>query len=152
MNLRIFLAVSCGNPPELSNGSFDISEGTSYKCSAKYTCDKGYKLYGYNSISCQADGIWSLLTAECKSQYFNESAHIKMIKLLICILYVCSCTLGIQCEELFNITNGKLSSNGRGYGSTTSFSCDEGYRLVGINASTCDDSGFWSPAPPICQS
>ena len=67
-------AIDCGSPPQLVNGTVDASEGTYYRNVAKFTCNEGFELIGYDSISCQASGNWSTLTAECRSENFINYA------------------------------------------------------------------------------
>jgi hypothetical protein len=40
---------------------------------------------------------------------------------------------------------------GNEYNSAVTFSCNEGYLLVGKKTSTCGDAGKWSSEPPICE-
>ena len=36
-------------------------------------------------------------------------------------------------------------------GDTATYTCDEGYELIGSMNVTCTDSGTWSDEPPICR-
>ena len=36
-------------------------------------------------------------------------------------------------------------------GTTVSFSCHYGYRIVGTDSAYCRDSGMWNQDPPSCR-
>ena len=38
------------------------------------------------------------------------------------------------------------------YTSTADYSCDTGYKLVGVNQRNCTAAGTWSDGEPTCQS
>lgn len=46
----------------------------------------------------------------------------------------------------------KLMCNGNGVGNKCSYTCDQGYTLVGANERECRSGGQWSHALPFCQS
>ena len=50
----------------------------------------------------------------------------------------------IDCGELEPPANGAVNVSGTTYNSTATYSCDEGYVLVGVSTSTCLGSGNWS--------
>ena len=43
------------------------------------------------------------------------------------------------------------SSNTKPYNSTATYSCEDGYNLVGDAVRTCLSSGIWSGYSPYCQ-
>ena len=43
------------------------------------------------------------------------------------------------------------SSNSRSYNSTVTYSCENGYNLVGVAERTCLSSGNWSGDTPSCE-
>ena len=47
--------------------------------------------------------------------------------------------------------NGKRTGNEFGIGSTVSFSCNQGYELIGNSSLTCQSDGQWSGIVPICE-
>ena len=51
-------AVSCGNPPTVTN-SGRTSTGTTFGETTAYTCNTGYQRSGSATISCLASGSWS---------------------------------------------------------------------------------------------
>ena len=53
------------------------------------------------------------------------------------------------CEELTNPENGEVKTDGLKNGSTASYDCDEGFRLIGNVTRTCKNE-TWSGRDPIC--
>ena len=48
--------------------------------------------------------------------------------------------------------NGKVRHNGRKIGSFATYSCNRGYKLVGVSNRMCQPDGTWSGKKPVCQS
>ncbi|XP_064388227.1 sushi, von Willebrand factor type A, EGF and pentraxin domain-containing protein 1-like [Halichondria panicea] len=57
--------VSCGNPPNIPNGS-RATTGTTFGVTATYTCNTGYQLSGPSTVTCQASRSWSIRPS-CKA-------------------------------------------------------------------------------------
>ena len=55
------IAVSCGDPPNIPNGSRTFT-GTTYGDMAPYTCNTGYQLSGSATVLCLASGNWDTLS------------------------------------------------------------------------------------------
>ncbi|XP_066533027.1 E-selectin-like [Hoplias malabaricus] len=98
----------------------------SYQSSCEFTCQKGYTLAESSSsrIMCGATGQWnnSLLTCEA-----------------------------VRCPTLEDPVNGLVNCNGDSYGTSCSFSCNDGFLLQGATEITCTESAEWSQELPICQ-
>ena len=61
------LAVDCGQPPPLKNGS--ISGGkTVYPDIMQLNCDEGFNLRGSPKIQCQTNGTWSKTSSFCEGK------------------------------------------------------------------------------------
>ena len=57
-----------------------------------------------------------------------------------------------MCDTLLAPSNGSLTcSNGSKNNSTCSYSCDEGYQLIGSSQRTCQLSRFWSGVSTHCH-
>ena len=54
------IAVSCGSPPFISNGSPGTPTRTTFGGTATYTCDTGYQRSGSATVTCEASGSWSV--------------------------------------------------------------------------------------------
>ena len=47
--------------------------------------------------------------------------------------------------------NGKVSLSGVLVGDTATFTCNDGYELVGDSVLYCRSGGTWDNLPPVCQ-
>ena len=47
--------------------------------------------------------------------------------------------------------NGKVSLSGVSTGDTATFTCNDGYELVGDSSLICLSDGTWDSSPPVCQ-
>ena len=56
-----------------------------------------------------------------------------------------------ECPELADPANGQVSLSGRHFQDEASYSCHEGFTLVGVSTLTCQASGRWSGVTPECQ-
>lgn len=64
--------------------------------------------------------------------------------------------VAVQCPALQNLTNGFVSCGEDAdtrfsYKNTCSFSCDQGYHLVGASRVTCTSGGTWNQQIPHCE-
>ena len=57
----------------------------------------------------------------------------------------------VDCGELNPPVNGMVNVSGTTTNSTASYSCDEGYDLVGVSTRTCLSSGDWSHDEVECK-
>ena len=57
----------------------------------------------------------------------------------------------LLCPELGNPENGQVVVEGRKVGSTASYTCNEGYRLHGLQTRTCQFILEWSGSEPRCN-
>ena len=62
--------VDCGALPNPVNGSVDYTAGTTFRQTANYSCNTGYRLVGDNTQTCQATGNWSGSAPACQSMLF----------------------------------------------------------------------------------
>ena len=53
----------------------------------------------------------------------------------------------IVCDDLLNLPNGTVSTNGTRIGDIATYSCDDGYKPIGNGNATCQQSGHWSVSP-----
>ena len=52
-----------------------------------------------------------------------------------------------MCDDLLNLPNGTVSTNGTGIGDIATYSCNDGYEPIGNGIATCQQSGYWSESP-----
>ncbi|XP_078682392.1 polycystin-1-like protein 2 [Branchiostoma floridae x Branchiostoma belcheri] len=111
----------CPELPLLNNGN--RTEGHLYGDTVIFSCDKGYELIGSENRTCQADQTWSGVQPNC-----NRKA----------------------CPQLPILNNGNRTE-GHLYGNTVTFSCNEGYELIGSENRTCQADQSWSGVQPNCN-
>ena len=58
----------------------------------------------------------------------------------------------VDCGELSDPLNGSVSQTGRAAGDNATYTCRQGYNLIGENFRTCSQLGEWMEEAPICQS
>ncbi|XP_030583129.1 E-selectin-like [Archocentrus centrarchus] len=124
--------VQCDRLSEPANGSLKCSDplgALSYQSTCVVTCDEGYELSGSLSLQCEASGHWSASQPLC---------------------------VAIQCPALYNLENGFVSCGEDtdmrfSYKNTCSFSCAQGYRMVGPSRATCTSAATWSQQMPHCE-
>ncbi|KAI8508634.1 hypothetical protein Bbelb_137330 [Branchiostoma belcheri] len=112
---------ACPELPILNNGN--RTEGHLYGDTVTFSCNEGYELIGSENRTCQADQSWSDVQPNC-----NRKA----------------------CPELPILNNGNRTE-GHLYGDTVTFSCNEGYELIGSENRTCQANQTWSGVQPNCN-
>ena len=58
----------------------------------------------------------------------------------------------VQCPNLPDPQNGRVSQRGNKPGDRASYTCNSGYELVGQSSRTCQNNGQWSGDAPTCES
>ena len=56
-----------------------------------------------------------------------------------------------QCPRLVDIENGAVSIDSRFVDNVATYTCDDGYELVGESSPICRQTGEWSSSPPSCD-
>ncbi|XP_065841870.1 CUB and sushi domain-containing protein 1-like [Oscarella lobularis] len=115
-------AVDCGSLPAPSYGSFSGSS-TLYGATIRFSCNAGYSLSGSSSRSCASSGQWNGSQPTCNRIY---------------------------CPLLSRPSFGSISTSSRTFGTTVTFSCSLGYRLVGSSSRSCQISGSWTGSAASC--
>ncbi|VDO92474.1 unnamed protein product [Soboliphyme baturini] len=165
----------CSSPAVPKNGGIMLSNQI-YKIgsSAYYYCIYGFVIVGRSVRICLENGTWSDLPPTCERKY---SVIAWRVKFNVTFEYKCSFGKAVQgnstrvcmadgtwsggvptcadveCGVPPPIENGKffLTSNSSAISNTAQYSCDKGYRLVGISVLNCGPNGLWSPAvAPLC--
>ncbi|XP_039908868.1 sushi, von Willebrand factor type A, EGF and pentraxin domain-containing protein 1-like [Simochromis diagramma] len=124
--------IQCEKMSEPTHGSMKCSDplgSFSYQSTCTFTCDEGYVLSGSPSLQCEASANWNGSQPYC---------------------------VAVQCPALQNLTNGFVSCGEDAdtrfsYKNTCSFSCDQGYHLVGASRVTCTSGGTWNQQIPHCE-
>ena len=55
------------------------------------------------------------------------------------------------CPDLSYPANGVVTVMGTSVGDTASYTCNDGYELIGSMSVTCTSDGTWSDEPPMCR-
>ncbi|XP_076997754.1 sushi, von Willebrand factor type A, EGF and pentraxin domain-containing protein 1 isoform X2 [Tamandua tetradactyla] len=114
--------VTCSSPRNIKNGKYTLS-GLTYLSTATYLCDSGYSLQGPSVIGCTMSGSWDRAPPTCHLVFCGEPPAIK--------------------DAMF------VGSNFT-FGSTVTYTCMEGYTLVGPDTIECLASGKWSGGTQQC--
>ncbi|XP_076814212.1 sushi, von Willebrand factor type A, EGF and pentraxin domain-containing protein 1-like isoform X2 [Clavelina lepadiformis] len=121
--------VECVSPETVAYAIIDMPSET-YGSVTKYTCESGYQMEGEPTRVCQETGAWSGSPPVCNP---------------------------VPCPPLDDLNNGEVASTGSVYLSTASYSCNEGYYLVGQDELTCLATRAWGDLktetllmPPVC--
>ncbi|XP_055886163.1 sushi, von Willebrand factor type A, EGF and pentraxin domain-containing protein 1-like [Biomphalaria glabrata] len=114
----------CRMPLDIANGQV-IYFSTTFASLATYTCNKGFRLQGNNTIYCDENGHWiSSDPAICEE---------------------------IQCPEPSFIQNGHVSYTQLTVGSLANYACNSGYVLIGSTSRVCNEDGTWQGGKPACD-
>lgn len=115
--------LDCSDPGTPRNGS-RILDGTRYGSTVKYNCSDGHILIGSSIRDCLQNELWSGVAPECKL---------------------------VECgsPETPNPAGVVFYSNSTA-GSTITYSCLEGFKLVGEAERVCLNNGSWSGDTPSC--
>uniref|UniRef100_A0A8C8AQF1 Sushi, von Willebrand factor type A, EGF and pentraxin domain-containing protein 1 n=1 Tax=Otus sunia TaxID=257818 RepID=A0A8C8AQF1_9STRI len=114
--------VTCPSPQDISNGKYTLS-GTTYLSSVSYTCDNGYSLQGPSILVCASSGNWNSTPPACNI---------------------------VSCGSPPAIKDAVINGNNFTFGNTVSYTCKEGYTLVGPATIECLASGEWSVSHQQC--
>ena len=59
--------------------------------------------------------------------------------------------VGISCNQLDDLSNGRVSPRTGNFGDVAKYSCDTGYTLSGPAERTCQADERWSGSVPTCR-
>ncbi|XP_056124585.1 sushi, von Willebrand factor type A, EGF and pentraxin domain-containing protein 1 isoform X2 [Rhinichthys klamathensis goyatoka] len=113
--------VKCAAPKEIPNGAVRYSR-LQFSQSVTYSCQRGYRLQGPETLTCLENGQWHQEAPNC---------------------------VQIYCSPPKPIDNGFVEGRDRKFGVTIFYSCFPGFLLVGNNHLTCEEHG-WSSSEPKC--
>ncbi|KAM8977204.1 complement decay-accelerating factor-like [Pelodytes ibericus] len=119
---------SCSHPPELSFAQIVELPASLYFPSGiyiQYLCLPGFirDLFKLPVVVCQENFIWSEIPEFC---------------------------IRVQCGNPEGILNGKVEGSGTVFGSTATYSCNDGYDLIGSAQRQCTADAVWSDSKPTC--
>ncbi|XP_030418076.1 complement receptor type 2-like [Gopherus evgoodei] len=121
---------TCNSPPWLNFAELPGAVNDPYLVGTKlkYSCRPGYILGSGKSpfVTCLANSTWSVDPEFC---------------------------VGRPCKPL-ELENGRVDLTDLRFGATATFSCNEGYRLIGTTSAKCVVAGTgvdWDKELPLCQ-
>eukprot|EP00117_Sycon_ciliatum_P039828 scpid16353/ scgid29370/ CUB and sushi domain-containing protein 3; CUB and sushi multiple domains protein 3 len=115
--------IDCGDPGNVADG-VRTGQSTTYASAVSFVCNPGYTLFGSQRRTCQANALWSGQQPTCQI---------------------------VDCGDPGTPSNGGKTLTTTTYGSSASFTCSEGYELVGSSRRECTASGQWSGTQPVCN-
>ncbi|XP_055055760.2 sushi, von Willebrand factor type A, EGF and pentraxin domain-containing protein 1 isoform X1 [Misgurnus anguillicaudatus] len=113
--------VKCAAPIEIPNGSVRYSR-LQFSQSVIYSCQRGYRLQGPETLTCLENGQWDQNPPSC---------------------------VQIYCSPPKPIDNGFVEGQDSKFGVTIFYSCFPGFLIVGNTHLTCEEHG-WSSSEPLC--
>lgn len=113
----------CPSVAVLFNGAITITGDPILGNIATFSCSAGYQLVGSQKRVCSANGKWSGVQPRCNAG---------------------------RCVDVGTVKNGARQGSDFSYGKSVSFTCNNGYALVGSNQRLCQQSGLWSAEQPRC--
>uniref|UniRef100_A0A8C5QR88 E-selectin n=1 Tax=Leptobrachium leishanense TaxID=445787 RepID=A0A8C5QR88_9ANUR len=124
-------AVICQIPSIPEQGSMECDDefrGHQYDSKCTFTCNKGFFLNGPESIHCTSSGSWSSDAPTCQA--------------VVCPVPSIPEQGSMKCDDEFT---------GLQYNSKCTFTCNEGFTLIGSESIQCTSFGHWSSDAPICE-
>uniref|UniRef100_A0A4W5LZJ2 Sushi domain-containing protein n=1 Tax=Hucho hucho TaxID=62062 RepID=A0A4W5LZJ2_9TELE len=113
--------IECSVPKEIPNGKVAYTK-LQFNHVVIFSCHRGYRLHGPETLKCLANGEWDQETPVC---------------------------IQIYCAPPNPIDNGFVEGLDHKFGVTIFYSCFPGFQLVGQNHLTCEEFG-WSSSVPVC--
>ncbi|KAL0970174.1 hypothetical protein UPYG_G00238360 [Umbra pygmaea] len=113
--------IECSIPKDIPNGKVTYTK-LQFSHTVKYSCRRGYRLQGPETLKCLADGQWDEVMPKC---------------------------VQIYCTPPKPISNGFVEGLDHKFGVTIFYSCFPGFQLIGQNHLTCEEFG-WSSSVPVC--
>ncbi|CAI8041017.1 Sushi, von Willebrand factor type A, EGF and pentraxin domain-containing protein 1, partial [Geodia barretti] len=134
--------------PELASELGITTDSVTHCVACNSACDQGLmRCFGIGASDCCNFYNNSVCVEQCPSPFVSNSDS-------IC---VCpegttghNCEDDVDCGSLTDPVNGTISLTGTAFNSTATYSCNDGYSLVGDTTITCLASGLWSGEPPLC--
>ncbi|XP_047657900.1 uncharacterized protein LOC113647597 [Tachysurus fulvidraco] len=124
-NIPSCTVVECPALQTPQNGIVSCTDPTLSKGSiCNFTCSEGFNLEGALSTECTEAGEWSTNIPSCTA---------------------------VRCPTLEKPVDGEMICSGDSYGSSCTFSCNVGFRLLGTSELTCTKTAQWNQETPTCK-
>ena len=129
----------CPELDDLGNGSISVSSNF-VGGSAYYRCNSGFRQSGSSYRTCLLSGEWSGTQPTCIREYNYLKSR----------FYTVASIIG-SCGYLSSLRYGRVSMTALNVGGTATYTCYNGFSLVGSSTRTCLSNGSWSGSQPICN-
>ncbi|CAK8696725.1 unnamed protein product [Clavelina lepadiformis] len=161
------MKLKCADITAPSNGNMVSSASVSFSIGdiVTFTCNRGYTLVGEPEVTCRSSLSWTARPPICQDINECEESH-PCHSNAACLDtrggYTCECEDGYSgdgvecqantCDDIISPSGGTFSAtNGFFVGSVITFSCAQGYDLVGLSVLTCMINSQWSERVPVCE-
>uniref|UniRef100_H3D8L5 Sushi, von Willebrand factor type A, EGF and pentraxin domain containing 1 n=1 Tax=Tetraodon nigroviridis TaxID=99883 RepID=H3D8L5_TETNG len=114
--------IECSAPKKITNGKVTFTK-LQFGQSALYSCLRGYRLQGPETLKCLASGEWDNEPPTC---------------------------VQMSCTPPQPLENGFVEGQDHSFGVTVFYSCFPGFQLVGQDHLTCEEDGGWNGTAPSC--
>ncbi|XP_063877551.1 sushi, von Willebrand factor type A, EGF and pentraxin domain-containing protein 1-like isoform X4 [Scylla paramamosain] len=119
------LKVTCPEPEQIQFGNLVADNvDSSYGTSVTYQCNAGYILKGQSNRVCGADGVWMGGSPTCQP---------------------------VTCPEPVEALHAIMTGDVYEYSHNITYTCYEGYYMVGEGVLKCQADGTWSRRAPVCE-
>ncbi|XP_019638725.1 PREDICTED: uncharacterized protein LOC109480844 [Branchiostoma belcheri] len=120
-NDAVCIGVQCPDPTP-TNGIATCNRGSSFRYpeTCTFRCNNGYRLSGSTRRTCQANRRWS------------------------------GSSTTLECPALDNPGHGRVDCTDRLENDRCTFSCNDGYHLLGSSQVVCGSDGQWTGTIPTC--
>ena len=115
--------ITCPTLPPSQNPMLMTTNGSVFSSVAEYRCITGYTLVGRGLLQCQETGKWDNPLPTCSI---------------------------VECGPPPEVAFATSTSDGQTYGSSTWYTCREGYE-ADTTVVNCKAHGHWEPSPPVCR-
>lgn len=150
---RLFAVINCGDPGVPANGvrignDFTYNRAVSFQCSPGFIMDADR----VSTLVCTKDRTWNGTKPICR----GTVAVVVDLVPSTSTIWTCHDTnpspllAAIVCGQPPTIPNGQVVGTDFTWGSSISYSCNQGYQLSLPTVLTCQGNGNWSGEKPQC--
>ena len=115
--------IECDKPSDVISNGRMISTDFTYDSTIHYVCDSGYYIDGPTSRTCQANKTWNNPIPVCER---------------------------VECPRPLKPPNCQVEGFDFRYKEHLSYTCQNGFQLVGPNVRTCQADKTWTGSEPKC--
>lgn len=148
-----FAVINCGDPGVPANGvrfgsDFTYNHTVSFQCSPGYTMDADRA----SSLTCTKDRTWNGTKPHCRGIFVFRWVIEHFVQMWTDFQWnhLFYSLVAIVCGLPPLVPNGQVVGTDFTWGSSISYSCNQGYQLSLPTVLTCQGNGNWSGEKPQC--